>query len=100
MGKGGLCALLALLPYLSLYLGKKEACEKMTPHFFTGSSYPERCAILLGNEGNGLSDTVTALSDERVFIPMEGKTESLNVAVAGALLLYEARRKHASAVSR
>lgn len=64
------------------------------------ASYPERCAILLGNEGNGLSDTVTALSNERVFIPMEGKTESLNVAVAGALLLYEARRKHASAVSR
>ena len=48
MGKGGLCALLALLPYLSLYLGKKEACEKMTPHFFTGPEKEEMFQSLSG----------------------------------------------------
>ena len=52
-------------------------------------SYPSRTAFLLGNEGNGLSDAVTALADERIRIPMAGRTESLNVSTAGAVLLYE-----------
>ncbi len=52
-------------------------------------SYPPRAAFLLGNEGNGLSDAVTALADERIRIPMAGRTESLNVSTAGAVLLYE-----------
>ena len=52
-------------------------------------SYPPRAAFLLGNEGNGLSDAVTALADERIRIPMAGWTESLNVSTAGAVLLYE-----------
>ena len=60
---------------------------------YAEAAFPERCAFLLGNEGNGLSDTVSALADRLIRIPMEGKTESLNVAVAGALLLYEARRQ-------
>lgn len=52
-------------------------------------SYPPRAAFLLGNEGNGLSDAVTSLADERIRIPMAGRTESLNVSTAGAVLLYE-----------
>lgn len=54
--------------------------------------YPNRCAFLIGNEGNGLSDKVAALSDQYIRIPMEGKLESLNAAVSAALLMYEARR--------
>ena len=55
--------------------------------------FPEKTVFLLGNEGNGLSETLSALADARIRIPMEGRTESLNVAVAGALLLYEVKRQ-------
>ncbi len=61
---------------------------------FWDMGYPERAAILIGNEGNGLSDEITALSDCAVRIPMEGKTESLNASVAASLLLYEWKRQN------
>lgn len=54
--------------------------------------YKGSCGILIGNEGNGLTDEVTALSDVRIRIPMEGKAESLNAGVAAALMMYELRR--------
>lgn len=50
-------------------------------------------AILMGGEGPGLPDDVIAAADARVSIPMSDAAESLNVAVAAALLLYEARRQ-------
>lgn len=49
--------------------------------------------ILLGNEGAGLSDSLIQLADQRVSIPLSADVESLNVAIAAALLLYEARRQ-------
>ncbi len=60
---------------------------------FDRTAYPARCAFMLGNEGNGLSEELTALADSLIRIPMEGQAESLNVAVAGALLLYEAYKQ-------
>jgi len=51
-----------------------------------------RVALLLGGEGPGLSDAVAAACDERVTIPMTAGVESLNVAVAGGILIYAARR--------
>lgn len=53
-------------------------------------------AILIGGEGAGLSDAVLSGADIRVTIPMSEAVESLNVAVAAALLLYEARRQRGS----
>jgi TrmH family RNA methyltransferase len=50
-------------------------------------------ALLLGGEGPGLSAEVAADADDRVTIPMASPVESLNVAVAGAILLYAARRQ-------
>jgi len=47
--------------------------------------------LLLGGEGPGLSPEAIAASDERVTIPMAPPVESLNVAVAGAILVYAAR---------
>ena len=44
--------------------------------------------FLLGNEGNGLSASARALADVRIRIPMQGKVESLNVAIATAILLF------------
>ena len=54
-----------------------------------------RVALLLGGEGPGLGDTIVEQCDERVTIPMTPPVESLNVAVAGAILLYAARRQRA-----
>ncbi len=48
--------------------------------------------IVVGNEANGISEEILALSDLCVKIPIWGKAESLNVAVAASLMLYEARR--------
>jgi TrmH family RNA methyltransferase len=53
-------------------------------------------AILIGNEGAGLSEELLEMADARVTIPCPGKVESLNAAVAGSLLLYEASRQRAS----
>ena len=50
-------------------------------------------AVLLGNEGAGLSESVAALASARVHIPMPGAVESLNVSVASGVCLYEAVRQ-------
>ena len=51
------------------------------------------CALLIGNEGSGLSAELLEISDTRVTIPTPGRVESLNAAIAGSLLLYEAARQ-------
>lgn len=56
-------------------------------------SYLGGSAFLIGNEGNGLRDEVAACADGKILIPMQGKTESLNAAVAAAVLLFEASRQ-------
>ncbi|MGE4282508.1 MAG: 23S rRNA (guanosine(2251)-2'-O)-methyltransferase RlmB [Clostridia bacterium] len=49
--------------------------------------------IVVGNEANGISEEVINLSDYFVKIPISGKAESLNVAIASAILMYEAVRQ-------
>lgn len=51
------------------------------------------CALMVGNEGAGLDDELLRLADARITIPMPGPVESLNAAIAGSLLLYEAARQ-------
>lgn len=58
--------------------------------FFDEQSYEGGSAFLIGNEGNGLKKETADLADTYLKIPMEGKLESLNAAVAAALLLYQA----------
>lgn len=50
-------------------------------------------AIVIGNEANGVSKEVFDLADEKVKIPMLGKTESLNASVATGIILYEYVRR-------
>ncbi len=50
-------------------------------------------AILIGNEGAGLPEDWLALATSRITIPTPGPVESLNAAVAGSILLYEAARQ-------
>jgi RNA methyltransferase, TrmH family len=54
------------------------------------------CALLIGNEGAGLAAEWMRMADERVTIPCPGPVESLNAAVAGSLLLYEASRQRSA----
>lgn len=51
------------------------------------------CAVLLGNEGSGLRQEILSLEGQNVSIPMPGGTESLNVATACSMILYEALRQ-------
>lgn len=51
--------------------------------------YPKNLALLVGNEGNGLSNGAVSASDLTISIPMTDSMESLNVAVAAAILMYE-----------
>ena len=50
-------------------------------------------ALIIGNEGNGVSDEMMALADVKVTIPMKGEIESLNAAISAAILMYEAIRQ-------
>ena len=51
--------------------------------------YPNKVAIVIGNEGNGLSRIVRESCDGIVKIPMYGKVNSLNASVATGIVIYE-----------
>ena len=55
--------------------------------------YTKAAAFLIGNESRGLSETAAKLADVKIRIPMAGKVESLNAAVASSVLMYEAARQ-------
>ena len=57
---------------------------------YAGIKYRSPFAILIGNEGNGISDAAIERVSERVFIPMHGEIESLNAAIAASVLMYRA----------
>lgn len=62
-----------------------------------GSAYYEEdlshgIALVIGNEGAGVSESIMNRADVRVTLPMKGSIESLNAAVAAAVLMYEAIR--------
>ena len=65
---------------------------------FWDASYPRPLALLLGAEGAGLPSEVLARGDRQVQIPMSGTAESLNLAVAAGLLLYEVYRQARGAI--
>jgi len=50
-------------------------------------------AIVLGSEARGLGEAVVAAVDERLTIPMAGRAQSLNVAMAGSVLCFESLRQ-------
>ena len=56
-------------------------------------SINNKYALVMGNEGNGISDNVSKLCDEYLYIKMNDNVESLNVGVATSILLYEIYNK-------
>lgn len=63
-----------------------ESCD------FREADYKGKIGILIGNEGNGLSEDAAKLADVHVTIPMMGEVESLNASVAASLMMYETLR--------
>lgn len=61
-------------------------------------SFSGPCAIVMGNEETGISKEVLHHSDEKIKLPIEGKTQSLNVSVACGAILYEAVRQKMSVI--
>lgn len=64
---------------------------------FRSIDYTKPTAIILGQEKQGASEESIALADHEIVIPMYGMVQSLNVSVAGALILYEAERQRQAA---
>lgn len=79
---------------------KKHKYTVMATDLDTDSSiYDEKyskCAVVIGNEANGVSKEVLDLADKKIKIPMLGKTESLNASVATGIILYEYVRQKLS----
>ncbi|MFV0520745.1 MAG: TrmH family RNA methyltransferase [Lachnospirales bacterium] len=57
--------------------------------YYDSIKYPKKTAFFLGNEANGLKDTTINMLETLVKIPILGKAESLNVSIAGSLMIYE-----------
>jgi len=76
--------------------------ERGTPDY-TDFDFCTDCVLVLGREGAGLHDLVKKTCDHLLRIPMAGQVSSLNVSVAGAVVMYEAmrqRRQPAQAIAK
>jgi TrmH family RNA methyltransferase len=69
------------------------AADAKAPKTHAEVDWRAPCALIVGPESTGLSSGEIALADEAVRIPMQGSVESLNVAVATGILMYEAARQ-------
>lgn len=78
--------------------GKKlaAACPAGSRYYYE-EDLSHDIALVLGNEGNGISGSLLEKADVKIKIPMSGSIESLNVAAAAAILMYEAVRGRARA---
>ena len=70
--------------------------KEATPYF--ARDFCKASAVVFGNEGNGVSGDILD-GAEPIYIPMDGKAESLNVATSAAIVLYEAFRQRYNAAS-
>jgi 23S rRNA (guanosine2251-2'-O)-methyltransferase len=70
--------------------------ERGTPDY-TDFDFSTDCVLVLGREGAGLHDLVKKTCDHLLRIPMAGQVSSLNVSVAGAVVMYEAMRQRRGA---
>ncbi len=76
-------------------------CVAAHPHAsgctLAGTRFAGDCCIVLGSEGAGISEEVLRVCDEAVAVPMPSTVDSLNVASAAAVFLWEVSRQRASA---
>ncbi|QDM41687.1 RNA methyltransferase [Altererythrobacter sp. TH136] len=77
------------LPWLRQGPGQLVAASLRDAVPYRGAAYRRPCLVLVGNESRGLPEEYEAACDLRVTIPMKGRADSLNAAVAAAVLSYE-----------
>ncbi|MFN8322892.1 MAG: 23S rRNA (guanosine(2251)-2'-O)-methyltransferase RlmB [Chitinophagales bacterium] len=82
-------SLVTALKYLKVNGLRIFGTEMKTSSEISKTNFKIPCAIVMGSEGSGISNEILKLCDERVRIPMTGKTESLNVSVSAGIILYE-----------
>lgn len=67
------------------------ASDLRTQNRYDRMTYRGKTALILGNEAEGISEELLCQADERIKIPIYGQAESLNVSIAGAILMYKLR---------
>ncbi|MCP5395875.1 MAG: RNA methyltransferase [Sphingomonadaceae bacterium] len=77
------------LPWLREGAGQLVAASLRDAVPYRGAPYTAPCFVLVGNESRGLPEDYEMACDLRVTMPMRGRADSLNAAVAGAVLAYE-----------
>lgn len=77
------------LPWLRSGEGQLVAASLRDAVPYRGAPYAGPCFIMVGNESQGLPEDYERACDLRVTMPMKGRADSLNAAVAGAVLAYE-----------
>ena len=85
--------LLGVMKQLQEKKVKLYAAHLKGTSFYHELDYKGGTAFLIGNEGNGLKEETAQVADVYMKIPMQGKVESLNAAVASVILIYEAARQ-------
>jgi len=60
---------------------------------YDAADWSGRWALIVGSEAHGASEQASALAHQRIYIPMAAETESLNAAMAAAVILFEAARQ-------
>jgi TrmH family RNA methyltransferase len=84
------------LPWVQRWRGDVVGAHLKANDDFRMVAYRQPTLLLMGSEGPGLSSELSAACTRRVRIPMAGRIDSLNLAVATALMLYEIRRERLS----
>lgn len=82
-----------LLPMAQARGVRLTSTSLQATHSCYSYDYRQASWFIVGNEGRGVSPGVQALVDDTIMIPMRGQSESLNVAMATTVLLYEAMRQ-------
>lgn len=82
-----------ILPALKKRGIRTYAAHLQGKNCYDQENYQKGCAFFIGNEGNGLSEGLSRRADTWIRIPMHGKLESLNAAVAASILMYEVCRQ-------
>ena len=60
--------------------------------FFNRRNVRSSFVLVIGNEGNGVSDPVRRIATHRLCLPMAGNAESLNASVAAGIMMYDLMR--------
>ncbi len=79
------------VPWLRAGVGQLVGTSLKTEVDYLGAQYERPCFLLVGNESHGLPEAYEAECDSLVKIPMMGRADSLNAAVAAAVMAFQVR---------